>query len=198
MCIVTYENINCLIYTSTLTLKQHLNDVFLKVDKNNKKMNEPKWMTSKINRLQRDIAHTHLIMKPKASNNFTNNQNHILKYLKKKFGNKKVRTLTYNVELLKHELKTTSVYLNYLIKTNKRKCINRQFISKQKAVYCSFCYTNTTANKIPTHKKVESYWSKIWGEKANYNYDAPWIKLLQNEYCSNVIQDNNCYITIAM
>ena len=58
MCIVTYENINCLIYTSTLTIKQHLNDVFLKVDKNNKKMNEPKWMTSKINHLQRYSTYT--------------------------------------------------------------------------------------------------------------------------------------------
>ena len=44
MCIVTYENINCLIYTSAVTLKQHLNTVFLKVDQNNEKVKEPQWM----------------------------------------------------------------------------------------------------------------------------------------------------------
>ena len=75
MCIVTYENINCLIYTSAVALKQHLNDVFLKVDENNEKAKEPKWMshlTNKINRLRRDTAHTDLTIKCKASNNFTN------------------------------------------------------------------------------------------------------------------------------
>ena len=36
------------------------------------------------------------------------------------------------------------------------------------------------------------------GKKANFNNDSQWIKLLQNEYCSNVIQDNNCSITTAM
>ena len=44
MCIVTYENINCLIYTSAVTLKQHLNTVFLKVDQNKEKVKEPQWM----------------------------------------------------------------------------------------------------------------------------------------------------------
>ena len=39
---------------------------------------------------------------------------------------------------------------------------------------------------------------KIWGKKVNFNNDAPWIKSLQNEYCSNLIQDNNCSITTAM
>ena len=34
--------------------------------------------------------------------------------------------------------------------------------------------------------------------KSNCNNGAPWIKSLQNEYCSNVIQDNNCSNTIAM
>ena len=42
MCIVTYENINCLIYKSAVTLKQHLNNVFLKVDQNNEKVKELK------------------------------------------------------------------------------------------------------------------------------------------------------------
>ena len=137
MCIVTYDNINCLIYTSAVTLKQHLNCVFLKVDEDNEKVKEPKWMnhlTNKTNRLRRDIAHTDLIIKCKAFNNFTNNQNHILKRLKKKFGNTKVRTLTYNLNLLKHKLKTTSVHLIYLRKINEIKRINRQFTSKPKAL----------------------------------------------------------------
>ena len=34
--------------------------------------------------------------------------------------------------------------------------------------------------------------------KSNCNNGAPWIKSLQNEYCSNVIQDNNCSTTISM
>ena len=51
-----------------MTLKQHLNDVFLKVDENNEKVREPKWMmhlTSKMSRLRRDITHTDLIKNAK-------------------------------------------------------------------------------------------------------------------------------------
>ena len=35
----------------------------------------------------------------------------------------KVRTLTYNLNLLKHELKTASLRLNYLRKTNERNAL---------------------------------------------------------------------------
>ena len=82
--------------------------------------------------------------------------------LKKKFANTKVQTFTYNLNLLKHQLKIISVRLNYLSKTNERKCINRQVTSKSKAVYHSFCNTNTTVKEIPTSKEVESYWTNIW------------------------------------
>ena len=37
-----------------------------------------------------------------------------------------------------------------------------------------------------------------YGKKANFNNNTLWIELLQNEYCSNLIQDNNCSITTAM
>ena len=88
-----------------------------------------------------------------------------MKRLKNIFGNTKVRTLSYNLNLLKHELKTTSVGL-ISEKTNERKRINRQFTSKPKAVHRSFRNTNTTAKEIPTLEEVESYWSKIWGNQT--------------------------------
>ena len=45
---------------------------------------------------------------------------------------------------------------------------------------------------------TETESTELWGEKVNFNNDAPWIKSLQNEYCSNLIQGNNCSITTAM
>ena len=158
-------------------------------------------LTNKINCLRRDIAHTDLIIKCTASNNFTNNQNHILKSLKKKFGNTKVQTLSYNLNLLKHELKTKSVRLNYHRKTNERKRINRQFSSKPNAAYCLFGVCSVIPTPLPRKFQPAKKWSPTgprYEGKANYNNDAPWIKSLQNEYCSYVIQDNNCSITIAM
>ena len=105
--------------------------------------------------------------------------------------------MTNNLNLLEHEVKTTSVRLNYLRKTNERKRINRQFTSKSKAVYRSFLNTNTTAKENPTREDLDPYWTNLW-EKTNLNNDAPWIKSLQNENCSSVIQDNNCSIITAV
>lgn len=65
----------------------------------------------------------------------------------------KVRTLTYNLNLLKHELKTASLRLNYLRKTNERKRINRQFTSKPKlCIICSVIQTLLLRKFLPAKK----------------------------------------------
>lgn len=66
---------------------------------------------------------------------------------------------------LVHELKATFARLNCLRKTNERKRIIDNLPVNQKAVYCSFHNTNTTAKEIPTCEEVESYWTNVWGKK---------------------------------
>ena len=45
---------------------------------------------------------------------------------------------------------------------------------------------------------MESYCTNILGRKANFNNDPSWIKTLQKENYSNVIQDENSSITNAI
>ena len=107
---------------------QHLNHVSLKVNQSNEKVKELKWMshaTNKINCLRRDLVHRDLIIKCKAFNSFTNNQNDVLKRLKKKFG--KSTNIDLQPELV--EAWAKSVRLNYLRKLMKENA-TRQVTSK--------------------------------------------------------------------
>ena len=86
---LSFELINSLIYSSAVTLKQHLNNIILK-SSNDRKSMEPKWVvqfTNKINRLKQDIVDIELIQKCKQMNTYTMNQKTICIRLIRKYGN---------------------------------------------------------------------------------------------------------------
>ena len=95
---VTYEDINSLIYSSAVTLKEHLGKRSTKVADSKPEDTEPKWLiqlNERINRLRRDITHIGVVLECKQNNHFTNNQIKIQQRLRRKFGNTRRNTLIY-------------------------------------------------------------------------------------------------------
>ena len=177
---LSFELINSLIHSSTVTLKQYLNDTTLKYS-NNRISTEPKWVvqfTTKINRIRRDIAHNKLIQKCKQTNSYTANQKRIRNRLIRKYNNIKQHTLTYHIKCLKQEQKATSSRLNYQKKVCERKRTNNLFSTNPRSVYRSFKAGNTELKVTPTPKEVEDYWNDIWGT-GHFNNSPEWLNVLE-------------------
>ena len=47
---------------------------------------------------------------------------------------------------------------------------------------------------MPEQSKVNNFRRSLWSEKTNYNKEAPWVKILEREYCVDA-QLANCEIT---
>ena len=187
---ITYEDINCPVYSTAVTLKLHLNDVNKRTVRSDNKQSEPKWMTQpteKNKRIRKNLPHIELVQKCK--------QKKILHRLRRKYGNTKHQTLIYHAELLKYELKATSTRLTYQKKTE-QKWINKQLANNPRNVYWSFWRNSTDIKETPAQKEVEKYWNDIWDKQGNFNNDAPWIRTLENEYCANTQPCENSEITI--
>ena len=122
-------DINIMIYTAAITLKKYLGN--LKENKQERTTAaKPGWIRNleqKIVSLRRKIAHTELIIKCKQLNTFTTYQRKISARLKRLFGNTKIRTLEYNLKILKQDLKATYKKLFCQPKLNQRKSINKNF-----------------------------------------------------------------------
>ena len=76
---LSFELVNSLIYSSAVTLKQHLNNITLE-PRNDQKSTDPKWVvqfTNKTNRLSQDITHIELIQKCKQTSSYAKNQKSI-------------------------------------------------------------------------------------------------------------------------
>ena len=88
---VTFDDINTVIYSATVTMKEHLKDVkYAKVLK--KESAKPKWiqnLDNKIKLLRRDTFHTLLILSYSVNNSSTGHQCGIHEGLPFKFGNVK-------------------------------------------------------------------------------------------------------------
>ena len=87
VCDVIFNDINTVIYSAAITIKEHLNDVkYAKVCK--EKLVEPKWiqnLENKIKQLRRDISHTQLILTCSINNSYTEHQCRICERLRYKF-----------------------------------------------------------------------------------------------------------------
>ena len=134
---LSFELTSSLIYSSAVTLKQHLNEITLK-SINNQKSTKPKCMAqfiNKINRLGRITPHIELIQKCKQTNSFTAKQTRICNRLIRKYCNIKQHTLTYHMTCLKQELRATFSRSNYQKKVFERKRIKELFATNSRLVY---------------------------------------------------------------
>ena len=99
---VTFGDINTVIYSTAVTIMEHLKDVkYAKMRKEDPA--KPKWiqnLDNKIQRLRRDVSHTQLILSCSVNNSYTEHQHGIRERLRYKFGNVKRSRLVYRVKLL--------------------------------------------------------------------------------------------------
>ena len=90
------------------------------------------WKSKTKNTIINKIGHNELIIKCKQLNTFTTHQLKISTKLKQLFGNTKIRTLEYNLKILKQDLKALSKKLSYQSKLNERKSISKNVPSAPK------------------------------------------------------------------
>ena len=118
-----------MLYMAAITLKNHSGD--LKATKQEKiTVTKPRWIRNleqKIVLLKRKIVHTELITKCKQLNTFTTHQLKTSTKLKQLFG---IRSLEYNLKILKEYLKATSKRLSYQSKLNEWKSIGKPSIHR--------------------------------------------------------------------
>ena len=114
--------------------------------------------------------------------------------LKKKFGNSKMSTLETKLALLKQELKSKADNLRHQKCLIERKRINKQFSHNPKKVYRKMKDDKIEIEKVPTKENVEQFWKSIWQDNSIFNEKAEWLKLLEDTYCKNVVQGQDCII----
>ena len=86
------------------------------------------WKSKTKNTIINKIGHNELIIKCKQLNTFTTQK------LKQLFGNTKIRTLEYNLKILKQDLKALSKKLSYQSKLNERNPSVKMFHQPQKCI----------------------------------------------------------------
>ena len=124
---ITFWDINVSIYTTTITIKQDLNDL-KEINCNINAYNtSPRWMIKfedSINRMRKEIGQIHMLINCKKSNTFTAHQPSLKNKFQKKYGNTKTRTLEYK---WKHDFKATCTKFKYIKRKHQRKTINKTF-----------------------------------------------------------------------
>ena len=159
---VTFDYINTVIYSTAVTIMEHLKDVrYAKMRKEDPV--KPKWiqnLDNKIQRLRRDVSHTQLILSCSANNSYTEHQHRIRERLRYKFGNVKRGRLVYRVKLLTQELKAISSKVSYHRKKIQRDRINRLIAKKPTLVHRSFWGGTVEINKVPSMDEVDKFWNE--------------------------------------
>ena len=107
---------------------------------------------------------------------------------RKSFGNTKLKTLEYRLQLCKHELEACSEKLKYEKLKRARQTINRQFSCDQKSVFRKMRGQDVIPETIPEKHEVESFWSSIWGQQGTSNNNPMWLNELRGDYCRNTQQ----------
>ena len=106
----------------------------------------------------------------------------------KQFGNTKLRTLEYKLELYKQKLKGSCAKLKYqkiYYINGKSSTVNLPTTHK---FYCQMKVVAVKVEVLPLKNDIAQFWSDIWGNKGNFNYNAEWLKLVETSYCLNVIE----------
>ena len=99
--------------------------------------------------------------------------------LEKQFGNTKLQTLEYKLEVYKQKLKASCTKLKYQKMLHQRKVINRQFSNNPRQVFRQMKRIALKVEGLPLKNDVVQFFSDIWGNKGNLNHNAEWLKLLE-------------------
>ena len=128
-----------------------------------------------------------VVIKCKRECQFTKHQKTPLHMLKKKFSNCKISTRETKLAKLKQELKSKADNQRHQKCLIERKRINKQFSHNPKKVYRKMKDDKIEIEKVPTKENVEQFWKSIWQDNSIFNEKAEWLKVLEDTYCTNVV-----------
>ena len=98
----------------------------------------------------------------KKSNTYSKNQKRLKDMFEKQFGNTKLRTLQYKLELYEQKLKASCTKLKYQKVLHQRKVINRQFSNNPRQVFLQMKEIALKVEVLLSKNDVEQFWSDIW------------------------------------
>ena len=141
---------------------------------------------------RQNLAQLEVVIKCKQENKFTKHQINLFEKFCKKFGNTRASTLSYELTMLKQDLKSNSGKLKYEKGLASRKSLNKKFATNPKHVYRSMKGSNIIATKIPEKADVEEFWKNIWNVEKKFNQNATWLPELEVSYCTNITPKLYC------
>ena len=185
-------DINVACYVTAVTLLERIGRLKPKTYANKK--SKPGWQTqaeNRINSIRKRLSYMYVdvVGKCKQTNSYTNHQQKIKQKLKKWYGNVKQDNLDARRITLKLELKSETEKLGQRKEVEERKRVNYQFKYNPKQVYREFKgQTKISVTNPPSEVDIKDFWSNIWSRKKVYNVTAPWLEVLEQEYCTKVTQ----------
>ena len=162
------------VYTAAYTIKHYGGELKATAPTQNKKKETPKWIknieTSTEN-TRKFIGKLTTIIACKKANTFFKNQKRLEDMFEKQFGNTKLRTLEYKLEMHEQKLKASCAKLKYQKMLHQRKVINLQF-SNNPQVFHRMKGIALKVEVLPLKNDVVQFCSDIWGNKGNFNHNA--------------------------
>ena len=187
---ISLSDINVASYLTAVTLLERIG--WLKPKTNAYKKPKRGWQTqaeNRINSLRKKLSYIDEVEKCKQTNTYTNHQQKIKQKLKKWYGNIKKDNLDARKTTLKLELKSETETLRRRKEVEERKRVNYQSTYNPKQLYREFKgETKIRITKPPSEADIKDFCSNIWSRKKVYNVNAPWLEVLEQEYCTNVTQ----------
>ena len=158
---IDYCNINCIIYVAAITCKEFNNDVISFPPKPTKERNQTRKCVTQlevsIKNTRRNIAQLEVVIKCKRESKFTKHQRNLLEKFRQKFGNTRASTLSYELIMLKQDLKNESGKLKYEKKLASRKSLNQKFSTNPNHAYHSMKGSKHHSHLIPEKADFEEF-----------------------------------------
>ena len=136
--LIGYWVLNVSVYTAAYTIKQYVGELKTTAPSQNKMKETPKWIKNienSIKNTRKFIGKLTTVIACKKSNTCSKNQKLLKDMFEKQFGNTKLRTLEYKLELYKQKLKASCAKLKYQKILYQRKVINCQFTNNPRQVF---------------------------------------------------------------
>ena len=178
-------------YSSAVTILEKEGRV-REIKKTKTTRSTPGWqikLEARIQVIRRKLSYTYVLLDCKKQEKYTQHQHHIRRKMEKWYGNLTKRRLDQIQTRLKQELKAECYKLRNkrLIQESRR--INRLFQVAPKIVYRELKGDKgNKVNEMSSQEGVEEFWKSLWGTPTQHNEEAPWIKELEKEYCTDANQ----------
>ena len=179
---------NVSVYTAAYTIRQYGGELKTTAPTQNKKKETLKWIKNIETSIENTRKFIGKLTACKKTNTFFKNHKCLKDMLEKQFGNTKLQTLEYKLEVYKQKLKASCTKLKYQKMLHQRKVINRQFSNNPRQVFRQMKRIALKVEGLPLKNDVVQFFSDIWGNKGNFNHNAEWLNLLETSYFPNVIK----------